>query len=312
MSTESTTPPRRRTRAVVLLILTVVVIAAVAVWYALTQLDDGSPEPGGGATSAAPTPSASTPSTSPSGSPSATATAGTLTVAVYYATDTGTAIRMSREFRALPDAGGPAVTALEAMLAGRPLDPDYAGLWNPDTEVLGVTQGDGEITVDLSDDALTANVGSEAAQIAVQSLVYTVTAALQSSDPVRLLIEGAAVDELFGSVLVADPISRADPLSVRLLVQINDPNEGDEVPTTFTVQGEAAVFEANLLWRVENPAGTVLRNGFTTTEEGQRFAAFSFELTLEPGEYVVVIEEDDPSDGEGRAPMTDSRAITVG
>jgi hypothetical protein len=219
---------------------------------------------------------------------------------------------MSREFRALPDAGGPAVTALEAMLAGRPLDPDYAGLWNPDTEVLGVTQGDGEITVDLSDDALTANVGSEAAQIAVQSLVYTVTAALQSSDPVRLLIEGAAVDELFGSVLVADPISRADPLSVRLLVQINDPNEGDEVPTTFTVQGEAAVFEANLLWRVENPAGTVLRNGFTTTEEGQRFAAFSFELTLEPGEYVVVIEEDDPSDGEGRAPMTDSRAITVG
>jgi hypothetical protein len=76
------------------------------------------------------------------------------------------------------------------------------------------------------------------------------------------------------------------------------------------VTGEAAVFEATLLWQVLRD-GTVVRSGSTATGEGQRFAPFAFEVTLDPGEYTVRVLEDDPSDGEGREALTDDKAITV-
>jgi len=56
-------------------------------------------------------------------------------------------------------------------------------------------------------------------------------------------------------------------------VQIDWPREGATVPSPVRVTGDAAVFEANLPWRV--------------------------------------VAEDDPSGGEGGPLMTDSRTITV-
>lgn len=261
---------------------------------------------------AATTPSSSSSDPSPSGSPStASPTAEPITVPVYYATETGTELRLVREFRDLPDAGGAALTAARGVLAGEPLDPDYVGLWDPAGTVLGVEESEGTIAVDLSEAATTTTTGSAGALLAVQALVYAVTGALQSDDPVRILVEGEPVDELFGVLDVSEPIARADPISVRLLVQINDPNEGDVVGTPVTVSGEAAVFEATLPWQVLTPAGEVVQAGVTQTAEGQTFAPFSFEVTLDPGEYVVIITEDDPSDGAGGPLDTDSRGIVV-
>ncbi len=214
--------------------------------------------------------------------PTPTATAASIVVPVYYATDTGTDLRLVREFRSLPDEGGPALTAARAVLAGAPLDPDYTGLWNPAGQVLDVRQGDGVIEVNLSTPATVTTTGSAGAELAVHSLVYSVTGALQSSDPVRLLVEGAPVDELFGVLDTRAPIRRADPLDVRLLVQINDPNEGDVVDGPLTVTGEASVFEANLPWEIRTAGGTVVQSGTTMTAEGQRFAPFSFTVSLPP------------------------------
>ena len=239
------------------------------------------------------------------------ASAATLTAGVYYATDTGTELKLAREFRELPDAGGPALTAARAVLVGEPLDPDYVGLWDPAGTVLAVDQADGTIEVDLSAAASTTTTGSAGAQLAVQALVYAVTGALQSDDPVRILVEGEPVNELFGVLDVGQPIVRADPLTVRLLVQLNDPNEGDVAGSPVTVTGEAAVFEATLPWRVETPAGEVVQAGVTQTAEGQTFAPFSFDVTLDPGDYVVVITEDDPSDGAAGPLQSDSRGFVV-
>lgn len=234
-----------------------------------------------------------------------------ITVPVYYATDTGTDLKLVREFRSLPDAGGPALTAAQAVLAGEPLDPDYTGLWDPAGGVLGVNVSDGTIEVDLSTAATTTTTGSAGAQLAVQALVYAVTGALQSDDPVRILVEGEPITELFGVLDVSQPIARADSISVRLLVQINDPNEGDVVGSPVTVSGEAAVFEATLPWRVETPGGEVVQSGVSQTAEGQTFAPFSFDVPLDPGEYVVIITEDDPSDGAGGPVQSDSRGFVV-
>jgi hypothetical protein len=77
------------------------------------------------------------------------------------------------------------------------------------------------------------------------------------------------------------------------------------------VSGEAAAFEANVPWRVLDPAGAEVATGFTTTSEGQVFAPFTFTVDLEPGTYTVEISEDDPSDGAAGTPMTDTRTVTV-
>lgn len=253
------------------------------------------------------TPSGNGPSASSAAS-SASASAENLTVGVYYATETGTELRLTREFRSLPDVGGPGLTAAKAVLAGEPLDPDYVGLWDPAGTVLGVVQADGAIDVDLS---VTTTTGSAGALLAVQALVYAVTGALQLDEPVRILVEGEPVDELFGVLDVSQPIARADPISMRLLVQLNDPNEGEVVGSPVTFSGEAAVFEATLPWRVESPAGELVQEGVAQTAQGQAFAPFSFAVTLDPGADVVVITEDDLSDGAGGPLQSDSRGFVV-
>lgn len=280
------------------------VVAIAGLAGCVTDDVDPAPEPASSATSQ--------PTQSPSPEPSSGETnVPAIAVPVYYAIDTGTDLKLVREFRSLPDAGDPALTAAGAVLAGEPLDPDYQGLWDPAGRVLATRQADGVIEVDLSAAATVVTTGSQGAELAVQALVYAVTGALQSDDPVRILVEGEPVEELFGVVDTREPISRRDPLDVRLLVQINDPNNGDVVGPVVTVSGEAAAFEANVPWRVETPDGTEVQTGFATTSEGQTFAPFSFDVTLDSGTYLVVISEDDPSGGEGRPPTSDSREITV-
>jgi hypothetical protein len=245
-------------------------------------------------------------------SPSATAAPGTeQAVPAYYAADTGSGLRLYREFHRVVTAD-PASEAVREMLAG-PIDRDYRTLWPAGTALAApIAVADGTITVDLSAEALDGSgLGTPAAQAAVDQLVLTVQAALQSSDPVRLLVEGEPVPELWGAVSIADPLPRPDVYAVRSLVQIDAPADGATVGREVRVSGEAAAFEATVPWQVLRPGGEVVQEGFATSAEGQRFSAFAFTVTLEPGEYVVRVTEDDPSDGEGRPPFTDDKRITV-
>ena len=286
-------------------------VSAVAALVLVTGCGDGAgpaPEPG---TTTAPTP-APTSTAGPTSTPAPTATSEAPTapseVAVYYLVDTRTGFRLARELREVT--GDPLVGAVEAMIEG-PTDPDYATTWDPDTEVLSVEQSLGTITVDLSEDARTANAGSEAAAMMVQQLVHTVVDAAGEDASVQLLIDGEPAGELWGVLTWDEPVAPQDPAEVRVLVQIDRPVEGAEVTSPVTVSGEANAFEANVPWRVMTPEGAAVTDGFTMTTAGQEFAPFSFEVELEPGAYVVEISEDDPSGGAGGTPMTDTRTFTV-
>lgn len=240
---------------------------------------------------------------------SSTSDGPTVTTGVYYTIDTRTGFRLARELRDL-SGEDPGRAAVEAMIAG-PVDPDYATTWDPDTEVLGVTESDGTIEVDLSADARTANVGSEGAALMVQQLVHTVTEAVDEDAEVLMLVEGEPAGELWGTLVWDEPVARAHPLDVRLLVQIDEPREGETTSSPLRIEGEAAVFEATLLWRVLDESGAEVIAGSTMTSEGQTFAPFMFPVELDPGAYVVEITEDDPSGGEGGTPMTDTRTVTI-
>lgn len=254
-------------------------------------------------------PSASpTPTEEPTAEPTEEPTEPTSTGLVYYVVDTRAGLRLAREPRELT--GDPATAAVETMIAG-PADPDYTSAWDTGTQVLGVEEADGTVTVDLSSEARDAEVGSPGAEIMVQQLVWTVTEAVGADASVQLTIDGEPAGELWGSVSWDEPLTRGDADSLRLMVQIDSPAEGATVSTPLLVEGEANAFEANVPWEVLDESGQVVEEGFTTAAEGMTFAPFSFSVELEPGTYTVVVREDDPSGGEGGQPMSDSRTVTV-
>ena len=185
--------------------------------------------------------------------------------------------------------------------------PGHRNPWPAGTALAApVTHAGGVVTVDL-----TAGAAEDVPTLAVQQLVYTVTGALGTTDPVRLLVAGRPVPRLGSDgVDTSRPIGRADPLGVRVLVGIDEPAPGATVTSPVRVAGEAAVFEATLRWEVRRD-GAVIRSGTASTAEGQTFSAYSFAVALPPGEYEVRVAEDDPSDGAGRPVMTDTRRITV-
>jgi hypothetical protein len=251
-----------------------------------------------------------TASVTPSPSPTTTPTSAPAVVPAYFMIDTRNGLRLAREQRTVTGSD-PIRAAVETMIAG-PIDPDYTTTWNPATTVLGTSRVDGAIVVDLSADARTANVGSEGAALMIQQLVYTATgAAGEPTTPVLLRIDGKSAGELWGVVAWDAPVTREDPISARLLVQIDAPAEGATTTSPLHVTGEAAVFEAVLHWVVLDAGGVEVSSGVTMTAEGQTFAPYAFEVELTPGAYTVVITEDDPSDGAGGTPMSDSRAVTV-
>jgi hypothetical protein len=263
-----------------------VVALAIAVPLLLRR-GDGSGEPRG-FTSAGPTPTASDlpttdattePTTEPTVGPSPTDSAPDgirTTVPVYWVMDSSRGLRLYREFLdALVNGGASAQAAVDRMLAGGPRDPDYTSVWPKGSTATVTTDGD-LATVDLNDVATEANAGGQAEAISVQQLVYTVTAADNSVRRVQILVEGRQRETLWGHVDIRRPVSRDSHVDVLGAVWLEKPGQGSAVARTFTLSGQATVFEATVSWevyRVDCASGTAcpaqkVAEGFATATEG--------------------------------------------
>ena len=228
---------------------------------------------------------------------------------------------ISREIRQVT-AATPVRGALEAMLAG-PQSETLVALWPTDTRVLGISQADGIITVDLSGEARNASVGAASEVTMVQTLVWTVTAAYAMPEAsVRLLIEGAPAGEAWGHMVWDAPIPRDAPLGTLSRIIVDTPLWKETVGSPVRISGEAAVFEATLAYTVfdvgtalakqENLSDHVVAQGFTMTAEGQAFSPFSFEVALPPGDYSVELSEPDASGGlSGQPGPTTFQRFTI-
>ena len=230
-------------------------------------------------------------------------------LAIYYVGPTPAGPRLYREFHSVATRGDAASAAARELLDGHPDDPDYRSAWPSGWTLRGpVRHAGGTITVDLSGPG-----GPDApadATWALRQLVYTVQGALGSNDPVRVLRDGAAISQLWG---VAQPMARGEPVQLRSLVQIDNPPAGARIGRRVTVSGEADVFEATVLWQVLRGGadGQVVAHGSASTAEGQRFSPYSFVLILPPGRYTLRVAGQDLSNGEGHAPFSDTKTITV-
>lgn len=241
------------------------------------------------------------------------------TVPVYYVGETGQGPRLFREFHDAPRADA-LRSALEQALRTSSLDPDYAPGWPSGTGLGPIEASDELITISIEPADAPADGGSlherpasmsrQAAEMAVQQLVYTATAVVQDEVPVQLLLNGERTDQLLG-VPVSEPLARGDEMSTLALVWIIGPQHGDTVEQGAEVSGIGSFFEANVTWELRQ-GDRVVESGFTTAEECCTMAPYSFRLPQVPaGDYELVVKDSDASGGEGFPPFEDTKQITI-
>jgi hypothetical protein len=291
-----------------------VVIAAVGVGAGV--LWAGQDDDHGQISATTPTSTTSAPTPTASESGSASPVPGTrVTVPVYWLGDAADRPGLYREFASelAVDASTQSKVAVAVALAlsGTPADPDYSTPWAKGSAAT-VTLGAGEIGIDLNQAATDgSSMGSKIAELAVQQLVWTATAAAGENLPVRITVEGKTPD-LFGTVSLAEPIRRADPTYEALAnIWILTPTQGQAVSGPVTATGQATITEANVQWQLLR-GETVVKDGFTMAGEGAPGRGdWTIELgTLDPGDYTLRAYAESLK-GDGSLEGEDTKAFTV-
>jgi hypothetical protein len=241
-----------------------------------------------------------------------------VSVPVYYVGTTSRGPRLYREFHKVRADLDAAVAAVNEALHVSSIDKDYSSAWwaQGGPVVDSVTHANGVISVALSadQDLSTRPPGMSAAlaTMSLQQIVYTVQAALQSTDPVQLTVNAAAggtTDQIFG-IPTAQPLTRGSAVDTLAQVWIIDPGEHTRVPRRFTVHGVAAAFEATVVWKLLR-GGTVVRHGAAMTQQSGTMSPFTFTVHAPPGAYTLMVRDTDPSGGEGFAPWRDTKRVRV-
>ncbi len=240
----------------------------------------------------------------------------TFTVAAYYLGETERGPRLFREF--LPARGENVADAAVNVAISGGLDADYQSPWKTTGVRATSVTGDGSlVTLDLEGDPeklrdRPSSLDPATASLALEQLVRTAQGALKvGRAPVRFLVNGEPVESLLGEP-ATEPVASSEDDAVLAHVWINTPSDGAQVSQGSEVEGLANSFEANVTWELRQ-GDTVVETGFTTAAGAYTMAPYSFQLPdVPPGDYTLVVSEDDPSGGEGSGPDFDTRDITIG
>ncbi|MDP3891100.1 Gmad2 immunoglobulin-like domain-containing protein [Nocardioides sp.] len=236
------------------------------------------------------------------------------TAGVYYLGETPMGTRLYREFQRVEGATK-LMAAVQAAVEGSPQDPDYSTPWPTSLTVADATEDGDVIRIELSDTAdRPSGMNAEAAQLAIEQVIYTAQGAVGARTPVQFMVDGNPVSEVLG-VPTSEPLAQGDPLDVLSLVSITDPSEGQRVSGgTLKVSGTANSFEANVPWQVLDGDTEVAADFFTAEGAYDKMYPFGGDIDisgLAPGEYVLRVQTDDPSSGEGPGPFVDTRTFVV-
>jgi Immunoglobulin-like domain of bacterial spore germination/Sporulation and spore germination len=249
--------------------------------------------------SSTPRPPVSTsPSTSPTptSSPSDTSTAQDHDgpVYVYYIGHDPQGPRLYREIHDGIGTGSAAESALRAMFAAQPADPDYATPWDNTRlrsyTVAGTVAGE-TATVDLSKFV---TLGAELETAAVQEIVYTVTANDPAVKQVLLRVKGQAPPS--GHSDWSGPVRRAPMNQVQAEIWILAPTQGATVSSPVKIDGYSTTFEATVNWEVRK-AGVLIRHGHTQGGANGVFGPFHTTVSLPAGSYELTCFEFSAKDG---------------
>lgn len=242
---------------------------------------------------------------------------------VYWAGTDGQSGYLFREFRTAPpvvtaDPADPVAEAVVMMTSLEPLDPDYQSLWSAVESVGTSVAPGGTITVDLPASAFASQLPTDDAELALQQLVYTVSAAAvtaglldaATAKEVRILVDGQSDYKAFGSVDLKDPISR--DVSVAAPVWLIDPQTGTESGSPLTMFGRVLPDFASATWEVIPAHGDeAVKSGEIAepTESPASSAGTEFRIPVDvpAGDYTVRVTGSN-EDGDR---VTDDHTVTI-
>lgn len=245
------------------------------------------------------------------------------TRSVFYLADTPAGPRLYSE----PTVTADDLAAATDAISGKAADPDYRSAWPAGTVVnsigridkntIGVEFGAGSVLT------RPAGMTSEVALLSIQQLVRTVQAQFDFPASVTFYTQSTAtngtapifqpdhrIDHLLG-VDTSAPSGGVNDAAVLAPVQIASPINGSVIHAgPVEVSGLASTFEANVLWKVLDSSGAVVKHGFTTAAECCTLSPYSFTVVLAPGTYTIVVHDTDES-GAGRPVNQDTKEIIV-
>ncbi len=195
--------------------------------------------------------------------------------------------------------------ALTTLLNEPALDPDYSSPWPRSARNFGYEVVGEVATVDLTGFV---SVGAEAERIAVQQLVYTVTANDKRVSRVQLLVNGDVPQS--GHLDLSQPVGREPMVDVQGLIWLLGPAQGATVSSPVAITGVGTAFEGTISWQVRREGSdAVVAEGVTSGGANGEFGEFSDSVELEPGTYEMRAFESSAEDG--RPLHVDSKTFTV-
>ncbi|WP_422933159.1 GerMN domain-containing protein [Sinomonas sp. P47F7] len=244
---------------------------------------------------------------------------------VYWLGRARDGVYLYREFRDATGTENPVVKALHLMMSVKPLDANLFSPWQPPKKLAASISGRNVITVDVSSDAFNSTVDEQTAQLAVQQLVYTATAAaasagvIDSGQPVQvmLLVDGRTDQLAFNRVKLGQLMQR-DPAMVAPM-WIIDPQAGlESAHGQLAVYGRSTSPGADVYWQVsradvKTDKGTPYLSGHVVASQAADASAgqIRFTINLPAGKYVLRLFPSDPGPGDASALAWDSKDFTV-
>lgn len=272
------------------------------------------------------TTSPSTPGPNTSGVPTTSAPLETTQTSnkapVYWLGRSNEDVFLYREFRDVPEQENPVTIALRTMMSQKPLDPDFFTPWQNPKKLATSISGKNVITVDVSPDAFNSNLDQETAELAIQQLVYTATAAGASAGlidagqqlHVVVLVDGHTDYLAFDHVRLGAPLPRR--VGMAAPVWIIDPQEGVEVADgAVKINGRTTTPGTKLRWRILRGEGSsdktaYLSGDVSSSAEPSQSGLFTMSVNLAPGNYEVRVFQVVPAKGDSEVNV-DSRAFEV-
>jgi hypothetical protein len=242
---------------------------------------------------------------------------------VYWLGRARDGVYLYREFRDATGNENPVAKALRLMMSVKPLDPNLFTPWQAPKKLAASISGRNVITVDVSSDAFNSTVDEQTAQLAVQQLVYTATAAAASAGvidtgqpvEVMLLVDGRTDQLAFNRVQLGQLMQR-DPSMVAPM-WIIDPQAGTTSPHgQLAVYGRTTNPGAQVFWQVSRADvkadKTALASGHVdSAATGPNQGQFRFAVNLPAGKYILRVFPSDPGMGDATAAAWDAKEVTV-
>lgn len=252
---------------------------------------------------------------------------------VYWLGKSGDSTRLFREYVDSEPAADPIAQAIDFMLSQSPTDPDFFTPWKPGAALSVSTSTDGVITVDLPSDVFSSGIDQTTADLAVQQLVYTATAAAANAGilpagntgTVIVLVDGKAGYRAFGRTDLGEPMSRevkaiapiwiiepqeqavrsGSPLDIFISSTSVDPIRWElRALDSGPLPQDAAERMRKILGGDTTTSGTV-----TPEDNGSGSFITKFSLDVEPGNYALIAYRG--ADGASDAAQIDTKILRI-